>query len=327
MNRSLHQAQGARPIDEARVRSILRSCPSAGEGVNHWLFCAARKLHRLSIPPAEIERSLERATVNCGRDLRNDEVSRAVRNSAPEALGKTKFYRKWPQRNYEQIEAIGRSGVSLTHLRSESPEPIHLECNTERIVDAVFPGNPMICAGAALGSAHTRPREEWRGSLARQQFIVPSPMRNRRGVTADGHLSARSLDGTGPRTFLVVEFDFAETGNTGRDTPAAPMLRRLRADGITISDLCASVHLELAKLRPLALVLHSGGKSLHGWFPCTGEEEDTLRRFMRFAVSLGADTATWTRSQFVRMPGGIRDNGSPQRVLYFNPAVLNGGLK
>ena len=41
------------------------------------------------------------------------------------------------------------------------------------------------------------------------------------------------------------------------------------------------------------------------------------------AVSLGADRATWTRSQFVRMPDGTRDNGNRQAVYFFNPEVLN----
>ena len=106
------------------------------------------------------------------------------------------------------------------------------------------------------------------------------------------------------------------------------MLGRLAAQGITTLDLCAAIHAELANVRPLALVVHSGGKSLHGWYPCIGEkEEETMHRFMRFAVSLGADPATWTPVQWVRMPDGIRDNGQRQRILYFNPAVLNGGAK
>ena len=44
------------------------------------------------------------------------------------------------------------------------------------------------------------------------------------------------------------------------------------------------------------------------------QSEDRLRRFMNYAVSLGADPATWTRSQFVRMPDGARDHGKRQTV-------------
>ena len=42
----------------------------------------------------------------------------------------------------------------------------------------------------------------------------------------------------------------------------------------------------------------------------------------RHAVALGADRATWTPSQFVRMPGGTRDNGRAQTIYFFNPGVV-----
>src|SRR5262245_2661328 len=63
---------------------------------------------------------------------------------------------------------------------------------------------------------------------------------------------------------------------------------------------------------PFVSAVHSGGKSLHGWFDVHGEDEKKIKWFFRYAVSLGADPATWTRSQFVRMPGGRRDNGKAQ---------------
>jgi hypothetical protein len=58
---------------------------------------------------------------------------------------------------------------------------------------------------------------------------------------------------------------------------------------------------------------------MHGWFFCAGQTEDRLHRFMEYAVTLGGDAATWTRSQFVRMPDGTRDNGKRQTVYFFNP--------
>ena len=72
----------------------------------------------------------------------------------------------------------------------------------------------------------------------------------------------------------------------------------------------------------MTLTVHSGNKSLHGWFFCAAESESKLHHFMRYAVSLGADKATWTRSQFVRMPDGQRKNGKAQRIYYFNPVTL-----
>jgi hypothetical protein len=69
---------------------------------------------------------------------------------------------------------------------------------------------------------------------------------------------------------------------------------------------------------PLVLAVHSGGKSLHGWFFVAGQPDEKIERFFRYAVSLGADPATWTKSQFVRMPDGTRDNGIRQTVYFTN---------
>jgi hypothetical protein len=120
------------------------------------------------------------------------------------------------------------------------------------------------------------------------------------GLTRDGKESQRSLCNTGPRRFLVVELD------AGTVDDHAAILRHL------------SWH------APLTLVVHSGGKSLHGWFFCAGQPEERLLRFMRYAVSLGADPATWTRSQLVRVPDGTRDNGKRQAVYLFKPEVIKG---
>jgi hypothetical protein len=118
------------------------------------------------------------------------------------------------------------------------------------------------------------------------------------GKTKDGRESQHTLSNTGPRRFLVIEQDSG--------TP----------------DEQASVLVHLARLAPLALAVHSGSKSIHGWFYCEGTPEEHLRRFMNYAVSLGADRATWSRSQFVRMPDGTRDNGNRQKILFFNPETI-----
>ena len=100
--------------DDTQVQAILESCPIAGQGVNNWLFTAALKLHRLGIEPEEIELLLEEATADCGRAMKPDEIERAVRNSAPGVLKNRPWRRKWPQRNYEQIEAIGFDGLRVS---------------------------------------------------------------------------------------------------------------------------------------------------------------------------------------------------------------------
>lgn len=315
--------------ENPQIKAIVESCPIAGNGVNNWLFTAALKLHRMKIDPEVIEQLLDEATADCGRAMKPDEIERAVRNSGPDALKNRPWRRKWPLRNYEQIEAIGLDGVRLSELEQQSPVRLDgSENHAESIIDSLFPGDPLLCACRSLNFVLTRPRTEWSGFLSRQQFIVPSAMIKRKGRTQDGKLSPRSLENVGARKFLVVEFDFVESDDVGYPSPAAPMLQRLAAQGVSVLDLCAALHAQLSELRPLTLVVHSGGKSLHGWYPCDGDkEQDLMHRFMRYAVSLGADPATWTKIQFVRMPDGVRENGNRQRVVYFDPAVLKAGAK
>jgi len=123
---------------------------------------------------------------------------------------------------------------------------------------------------------------------------VPSPMSAVTGLTKDRKESKHTLANTGTRRFLICEFD------TG--TP----------------DEHAALLLHLGTIAPLVCSVHSGGKSLHGWFYVEKSAPDKIEKFFRYAVSLGADSATWTRSQFVRMPDGTRDNGRKQTVYFLN---------
>ena len=120
------------------------------------------------------------------------------------------------------------------------------------------------------------------------------------GQTKDGKESKHTLANTGPRRFLICEFD------TGTPDDHAALL------------------LHLGKFAPLVCAVHSGNKSLHGWFYVHGQPDAKIEKFFRYAVSLGADRATWTRSQFVRMPDGTRDNGKRQTV-FFHQFQINGG--
>lgn len=204
----------------------------------------------------------------------------------------------WPKKNPSAILAISKNGVGLVDLWEESP--VKLVSNTPqtgRIIDALFPGNPFLCCGWARHRFETRPRCDWY-KMQELEFIVPSPMKARQGITLDGKLSAHSRDNTGPRRFIVIDQDNADI-----DTQAAILLY-------------------LAGKAPMALALHSAGKSLHGWFYCHGQPEEKIRAFMEEAVSLGADRNTWTRSQFVRMPDGLRERERRQAVYFFNPEVL-----
>jgi len=69
---------------------------------------------------------------------------------------------------------------------------------------------------------------------------------------------------------IIVEFDF-DASNSNEE---ARLLERFAAEGRDVRDLCAALLLHLAEKVPLALAVHSGGKSLHGWFYCAEVPEE-----------------------------------------------------
>jgi hypothetical protein len=244
------------------------------------------------------------AAITAGEPIKPGEIERAVERSAAVAWqpGQRVAVTRapaWPHVNEEQREAVIASGAGLVDLWETSPVRFtDSQSHAEEIIDRLFPGNPLLCIGKSNSQFATRDRKIWRGQLTNMALIVPSPMSAQTGHTQDGNKSEHTLENTGPRRFLVIEQDCGSVDDQ------------------------SAVLLHLAARAPLALAVHSGNKSIHGWFYATGQPEERLRAFMRYAVSLGADQATWTRSQFVRMPGGTRADGNPQVVYFFNPKTI-----
>jgi hypothetical protein len=123
------------------------------------------------------------------------------------------------------------------------------------------------------------------------------------------------------RRFLVVEFDFKPLKDNGERTWCADLIDTWTRYGMTALDAQAALIMHLSAFGPLAMVTFSGGKSLHAWFYCQGQDESEgsgLRRFMRYAARLGADTALYRPSQFARMPLGRRQSGEIQTIHFLN---------
>jgi len=282
------------------VNDLLAAPPSRGEGLNLWLFRTARVLWPYRNRD-EIFSILEAST---GGQARPGEIARAVARSEghawqPGGAAAARPASPWPVFNPQARADIVAGGPGWEALMESSPVRFpELRSYAEETIDALFPGNPLLCVGKSATEFATRPREVWRGRLAELSLIVPNPMKSKTGLTQDGRRSEHCMDNTGPRRFLVIEQDRSSE-----------------------NEQAAVIH-HLAGIAPLALVVHSGGKSLHGWFYCQGRPEEELRRFMAYAVHLGADRATWPRCHFVRQPGGRRSNGNHQEILYFAPGVL-----
>lgn len=296
------------------LRDMLAAPPRHGEGVHQWLFATARQLHA-HLPPDGICRLLASRSRDCGRRVSEREIRDAVDNSracawmphggalsparTTGAFTVPRPPKPWPDADPALIASIADADpAALESLRDQSwvkvRESLH---DAASLLERLFPGNPLLCVGTEPWNARPHRRACFaRYDAGNLSHIVPSPMTARRGRNKDGDQSARCLGNTGPRHYLVTEFDQGD-----RDTQAAA-IRHLSAKA------------------PLVMVVDSAGKSLHAWWHCEGVQESDLLNFFRYAVRLGADPATWTRCQLVRMPLGWRaDKGRRQLVHYFNP--------
>jgi len=253
------------------LRDLISCPPKAGDGVHAWLFKLARQLHAHRTPEEATE-LLSAAVEGCGRIVPHREIIDAVEASMAcawqpgqhrsKTTGKTSG--GWPVVNTKAREAAitKEPAVRLADLWEASPWRCDEGTDAEHYLDILFPGNPLLCLGRDMSNFRTAPRVNFRGNAAANSLIVPSPMTSIWGLTKTGQRSMHTLASTGPRRYLVTEFDNA-----------------------TFDEQAAIID-HLSEYAPLAMVLSSGGKSLHAWWPCAGCTNDWLVRFFSYAVSL-----------------------------------------
>jgi hypothetical protein len=307
------------------VDDFITPPPKAGSGVHYWLFGQACRLKDYGASPEEARAYIQASLCKHqpGRDVLDRELNDAVCN-AFKVEGERASGQSWPKPKAKAIKAIVERDEAPTLKGLKACSPTHLESLTaEKALDILFPGNPLLCLAASKSEAQTFARDWWRGREETLQFIVPSPMTARSGLTQNGRQSARCLNNVGARRFLVVEFDMIPTSEFW-----GPLVQKWEKNGISVFDAQASLLVDIANnpgLRaPLACVVHSANKSLQGWVYVNGFEDARVLPFFQRAVGLGADKATWTRCQLVRLPGGLRETGKRQEVVYLNPAVIIG---
>ena len=273
--------------------------PSAGAGVHLWLIRAAHQLRRAGVSPEEATATLSGLMPR--PPTPHNEVQTAVSRAYSARLEDAPRRPRWPRP--EQSHPAPPSeldGLDWLHaLWERSPVRWDWDGGANEVARMLFGAGELVCIASAQNRFATLPMSDAL-DFSRVQFVVPSPMRSLTGKTQDGRDSARCLDNVGPRRFLVVEFD------------GLPIQQQAR---IIVE------HLEQRNVVP-TIVAHSGGKSLHAWYWVEGAPEDRLRALFAGFVRLGADPATWTPCQLVRMPGGLRDNGERQHIIFFDHRLV-----
>ncbi|MBE7499067.1 MAG: hypothetical protein HS113_01905 [Verrucomicrobiales bacterium] len=197
------------------------------------------------------------------------------------------------------------SPALIAEVLAEVPPAFEVHRDTGLSASEVLPGlfrpGELVCTGRNTEQAMVRPLEETLADADRLQFIVVNPMRDRAALNYRGRPSPRCQNNTGLRRHLVAELD-----------------------DLTLTKVHQALLISrLATFAPLALVVDSGGKSLHAWFRVSDLTVRDQVRFFCVACLLGADPTRWDICGWLRMPGGLRVvEGVPtvrQRIIHLSP--------
>lgn len=272
----------------------LNPCCSSGSGVHRFVFYAACKAVDEGLTDQEAEPLIRAAMTRNPNPA--SEITDALRSARREERVPSQI---WAPKDDIKIKEILATPDREINAVNTFMSPIYPNPHPELFLDQLFPGDPLLCMGKTNYIFDTKLRSEWRGFEKFQSLIVPSPMIARKGKTKLGNMSAHSIDNTGERHYLVLEFD------TGGMRDHWKLL------------------FYLAKQMPLVLICSSGGKSLHGWFNVQKVEGLKISIFMQAAAALGADTRTFLPSQFIRLPDGQRyETKARQSCVYFDSEQL-----
>jgi len=278
----------------ARCAELLRNPPGIGKGRHTWLFRVAACLHHSDYKPEKIRQFLLAIGEKYGWSDRMGKTLDDIFAKLDAGLAPGEYERlpPWPQVNDDARYA------RFSHPPMFNPDA-DAGVNTQEIIQHLFEPDQLMCVGWSKYSFTTAPARDLIENAHTAEFIVANPMV---AETADNGSKRCKQIASKPedRRFAVIEFD---TGETKQEQAA----------------VLSSLH---GSRNPLVMAVWSGGKSIHAWFNVSNLSTYEKLYFYRFAVYLGADDTLFDMSKLVRMPGGKRNNGQHQGIIYWEPNNL-----
>jgi hypothetical protein len=308
-----------------RYREKLATLPASGGGGCHPALLGAASLGVMcGIPASDIFRDL-RQQVHGERSVPDREIQAAVNKAVSEhasgiaaALPHTGVRRSSRAvidgpAALRRIVEQGR-GVSEADIHERSPVRIDWQPEEDafRVIETLWRPDDVLFIGTRdcqpAVNRNIRTAAEWCAAFRKgrpgghQPHIIPNPLTGKPGPTADGNGETLRGDACVAQfRFAVVEFD----GLTREDQLAFWWAVRL----------------------PVALLVDSGGKSVHGWVrvqgvSCATDWSRVVERhlFGDLLEPLGVDPACKNESRLSRLPGHFRkEKDAWQRVLYLAP--------
>jgi hypothetical protein len=305
------------PERERYESKLLALPPSGGGGCHTALLGCATVGVRAGVKPERIFADL-REHVHGNRDVPDREILEAVNKAVADGANPVKqVHRTAAKKDFDAAAAMlhliekGR-GCQSQDLSDRSPVRIDWppEMDAWHTLEALYGRDERLYIGPAQGAVRLgleiRPAADWinilRKSPAAMPHIIPNPLTGETAELASGKGNTLRGDGCVARfRFAVVEFDSLSR----EDQLAFWWSARL----------------------PVALLVDSGGKSIHGWIRVEnidsgGQWARVIEQYLfgQLLQPLGVDGACRNESRLSRMPGHYRkEKGNWQRLLYLAP--------
>lgn len=312
-----------------RFDQALTTLPTSGGGGCHAALLGRANLGLAAgLTPDQVFQHL-RASVRGSRHVPDREIMAAVRRAEADAPTFTGTRPRWtPKPTRPAFDGpaararIIERGASVTEAELWEASPIRVDWPPEQdaahLLMALYAPQDVLFIGerADTGPRHVHTVAGWLrdpAGLAQHPHIIPNPLTGQTGQTKDGKPSLRADACVQLHRYAVVEFD-----SLPREEQIA---------------FFAGVDL------PLAALIDSGGKSVHGWLrvdmPDAATWDAQVRPLYRTRlVPMGVDGACANPARLSRLPGHHRrEKDRWQRILFLDPSArgprhyLKGGAK
>jgi len=263
------------------------------------------------VPDSEIKAAITRACLDAGQANPGGRYKPGSLPSKPRPAVKSGFLDKLFERG---------KGFSESDFRNASPTRPHNtpEHNAVLLLETLFEPDDFLFLGNCWDTA-VQPVEEWvtrikRNGISDLPHIIPNPLTGRKHPTKSGSLSFRCDAAVKDYRYFMVEFDNLTKAEQLAFWAALPL--------------------------PVAALIDSGGKSIHGWIKVDGvstpdgwNKKIKVEMYERRLEPLGVDSACKNAARLSRLPGHFRgENGRYQQLIYLNPnpdltPILDGGSR
>lgn len=302
--------------------SVLANFPVPGEGngSHSKLLTCANYAHLAGRSEEHATKEIFAAIPTCGRkQISIPEVEEAVLKAYHSRVPQMR-----PQISRKKLRPKGKpdlkafvDGSAITHQELSQLSPVSIEggCLEESILllECLFDPDDNIFIGTQYESTdNILLRDEWIAKvrdisvsdvIVDLPHIVPNPLTGLPGITKSGKQSYRCDDCVASFKFAIAEFD-----------------------NLSCDQQLAFWHSAIKKGFPVAALIDSGGKSIHGWLRVNCENREEWERqieqklFPELLVPLGCDSSCRNESRLSRFPGHYRDEKKKmQHLLYLNP--------